>query len=33
MHHLKYQPFLKGGEQLIKAEVKEIQAIASVRIY
>ena len=28
-----YQLFLNGCEQLTKAEVKESQAIASVRIY
>ena len=31
MHHLIYQSFLSGREQLRKAEVK--QTIASIRIY
>ena len=33
VHHLIYQPFLNGREQLRKAEVKESQAIGSVKIY
>ena len=33
MHHLIYQPLLNGCEHLRKAEVKENQAIGSVRIY
>ena len=33
VHHSIYQPFLNDREQLTKAEVKESQDIASVRIY
>ena len=33
MHHLIYQPFLRGHEQLRKAKMKESQATGSAGIY
>ena len=33
VHQLIYRPFLNDREQLTKVEVKESQAIDSVRIY